>query len=111
MGFYLGSIQYSEWTSTGTEPYELDGRIVVAALREVAKQIGVIRGYSETRSFCFVEPNEVVTFGNELQVSHGDIDSLTSQILSHLSQVVVRDAGNINRGLDAVARLDVVYAQ
>ena len=103
--------QLSGFTRKNAEPYEMDGRIVVAASREVARQIGVIRGYSETRSFCFVEPNEVVKFGNELQVIRGDIDSLTSQILSHLSQVVVRDAGNINRGLDAVARLDVVFAR
>lgn len=103
--------QLSGFTRKNAEPYELDGRMVVAASRDVAKQIGVIRGYSETRSFCFVEPKEVVKIGNELQVIRGEIDSFTSQILSHLSQVVVKEAGNIHRGLDAVARLDVVFAR
>mmetsp|Transcript_16716 Transcript_16716/g.31667 ORF Transcript_16716/g.31667 Transcript_16716/m.31667 type:complete len:1010 (-) Transcript_16716:8-3037(-) len=103
--------QLSGFTRKITEPYEMDGRLVVAASVDVAKKIGVIRGYSETRSFCFVEPKEVASFGTELQMIRRDIDSLTSQILSHLREVVVRDAGIISRGLNAVARLDVFFAR
>jgi len=103
--------QLSGFSRRKPEPYELDGRTVVAASKEVAKKIGIIRGHSTAESFCFVEPTEVVSLGNELQSIRDEITSVGNQILDHLSATIVKSAASINRGLDAVARLDTIFAR
>ena len=93
------------------EPYELDGRMVVAAPKEIAQNIGKIRGYSNNGSFCYVEPTEVIQLGNSLQAIREDISSQTLVISNHLSAIIVRSVASINQGLDAVARLDAIFAR
>ena len=93
------------------EPYELDGRMVVAAPKEIAQKIGKIRGYSNDGSFCYVEPTEVIQLGNSLQAIREDISSQTLVISNHLSAIIARSVASINQGLDAVARLDAIFAR
>ena len=103
--------QLSGFTRNKPEPYEFEGRTVVGASQEVAQRIGVIRGHSKTGSFCYVEPNEIVKFGNELKSIRSEIIVVGNEIANHLSNTIMRAAGSINRGLDSVARLDVVFAR
>ena len=101
--------QLSGFTRKKPEPYELEGRIVVAAPREVAQKIGIIR--SQTDSFCYVEPQEIVKIGNEIQSIRKEIEALSNEITQHLSGTVIRGANSINHGLDVVAKLDSVIAR
>ena len=103
--------QLSGFTRNKPEPYEFEGRTVVAASKEVAQKIGVIRGNSKTGSFCYVEPNEIVKIGNELMSVRSEITVIGNEIADHLSSAIIRAAGSINRGLDSVARLDVIFAR
>jgi dsDNA-specific endonuclease/ATPase MutS2 len=93
------------------EPYELDGRIVVTASREVAQRIGVIRGHASNGSFSYVEPNEVVKLGNALMSIKEEISAQTLIISDHMSATILRSGGGIHQGLDAVARLDTIFAR
>ena len=103
--------QLSGFSRRKPEPYELDGRVVVAASKEVASRIGVIRSHSTTGTFCYVEPMEVVKMGNELKSIREEISKVENEVMEHLSSTIVRSAININRGLDAVARLDTIFAR
>jgi DNA mismatch repair protein MutS2 len=103
--------QLSGFTRNKPEPYEFEGRTIVAASREVGQKIGVIRGHAKNGSFCYVEPNEIVLLGNELLSIRAETNSVVNEIADHLSGSIVRAAGSINRGLDSVARLDVIFAR
>ncbi len=103
--------QLSGFSRKKPEPYELDGRVVVAASKEVANRIGVIRGHSSTGSFCFVEPREVISIGNELKSIREEISSVVNEISEHLSSIIIRSATTIDRGLDIVARIDTIFAR
>ncbi len=93
------------------EPYQLDGRTVVTASRDVGQRIGKIRGYSSNGSFCYVEPNEIITIGNTLVDIREEINAQNLIISDHLSATMIRTGGRINQGLDAVARLDAIFAR
>ncbi len=103
--------QLSGFSRKKPEPYELDGRVVVAASKEVANRIGIIRGHSSTGSFCFVEPREVVSIGNELKGIREEISTVVSEISEHLSSIIIRSATTIDCGLDVVARIDTIFAR
>ncbi len=95
--------------------YELDGRTVVTVSNlEVAKQMGIVRGHSRTNSgssICYVEPTEVVKLGNELVSLREEIHAQQLVIVEHISSLIGRNGVCISYGLDAVARLDGIFAR
>jgi DNA mismatch repair protein MutS2 len=104
--------QLSKIGSQAGGPYELDGRVVVAVRsKEIASKLGVFRGNSSQGSSIFVEPKEIVKLGNELESIRDEITLVENQILNHFSTIVTHAATSINKGLDAVAKVDTIFAR
>lgn len=93
------------------KPCVFDGRMVVTASKDIAKMIGTIRGYSKGSSYCYVEPKQIVELGNELQSVKEEIERFESGIKDHLVSILLKNAIILNTGLDAVARLDCIFAR
>lgn len=93
------------------EPYLLDGRVVFNAPKEIAKSIGTIRGHSKGTSYCFVEPKEIVQLGNEIESVKDEINRIENGIKNHIISTLLKNAVALNKGLNAVARIDCIFAR
>ena len=102
-------------------PYELNGRIVFAVRsREIASQIGIIRDTTTTFTsksssspslVYYVEPKQIIKLGDELLSVRDEMNIVKNQILNHFRSVITRAASSIDKGLDIVARIDVIFAR
>lgn len=98
-------------SSNKPEPYLMDGRVVFTAPKEIAKVIGTIRGHSKGTSYCFVEPKEIVPLGNEIESVKDEINRIENEIKNHLIATLLKNAVALNKGLNAVARIDCIFAR
>lgn len=103
--------QLSGLSRKNPEPYEFDGRLVVAVPKDIASSLGSIRGYSKENGLCFVEPKEIVHLGNELYDLRMEINEIGNEIKRHLTSTILQSSLIINKGLDAVARMDCIFAR
>jgi DNA mismatch repair protein MutS2 len=104
----------SQLTDAGGKlgPYNLNGRIVVPVRsREGASNIGTIRSNSSKRSQLYVEPKEIIHLGDELASIRNEMSIVENQIINHFSTILARSATVINKGLDVVASIDVIFAR
>lgn len=83
--------------------------VITVSKEEFAERIGVIRRKQD--SIFYVEPKEVVKLGNDLLGIQEEIDAQTSFISNHMNAAISRAAGRIDHGLDAVARIDTIFAR
>lgn len=94
-----------------SEAFDLDGRLVVSAPKRLAADMGVIRGYSKNGGMCYVEPKSIVGKGDELSEIREEIAAVETQIMQHQIASIARVAPFIERALDAMARIDVIFAR
>lgn len=94
-----------------SEAFDLDGRLVVSAPKRLAADMGVIRGYSKNGGMCYVEPKSIVGKGDELSEIREEIAAVETQIMQHQIASIARAAPFIERALDAMARIDVIFAR
>jgi len=94
------------------ECVEFEGRKVLLIPKSSASsEIGIIRGLTENGGRYYVEPRDLVNLGDELQQLREELRK-TEAILEHqLVQTVLKAASPIDAGLNAVARLDVVFSK
>ena len=93
-------------------PFDLNGRIVYAVRsKEIALKMGIFRGNSNQGFSAYVEPKEIIKLVDELVGIRGEITVVQNQISNHLSTVITQAARTINKGLDVVARMDVIFAR
>ncbi len=93
-------------------PYDLNGRIVVPVhSREEAFHIGTIRSNSSKGSQIYVEPKEIIHLGDELASIRNELCIVEGQIINHFYTVLSRSATVIDKGLDVVASIDVIFAR
>lgn len=92
------------------ETFLWEGRIVVAVQsKEDANKIGIIRGNSQ--NMYFVEPKEIIPFGNDITGIQNELNMMSNQILNHFNTILRRTAKKVNDNLDLVARIDVILAR
>ena len=94
-----------------SEAFDLDGRLVVSAPKRLAADMGVIRGYSKNGGMCYVEPKSIVGKGDELSEIREEIAAVETQIMQHQIASIARVSPFIERALDAMARIDVIFAR
>lgn len=93
-------------------PYDLNGRIVVPVRsREVASYVGTIRSNSSKGSQIYVEPKEIIHLGDDLFSIRNELSIVENQIINHFSTILSRSATVIDKGLDVVASIDVIFAR
>jgi len=93
------------------EKSQLDGRFVVSIPRNIASDVGVIRGVSERGDTCYVEPSELIERGNALSEIREEMKSLENEITQNLIRLIIRGAPFIQSGMDALARVDTIFAK
>ena len=94
-----------------SEAFDLDGRLVVSAPKRLAADMGVIRGYSQNGGMCYVEPMSIVDKGDALSEIREEIGAVEAQIIQHQIAAIARAAPFIERALDSMARIDVIFAR
>jgi len=94
-----------------SEAFDLNGRLVVSLPKRLAGDMGVIRGYSKKGGMCYVEPKSIIGKGDELSEIREEIAALETQIQQHQIAAIARAAPFIDRALDAMGRIDVIFAR
>ena len=103
-------ISYQSKVDGNPGPFILNGRVVLAVnSKDFASKIGIIR--SNVGSLVYVEPNEIINLGDELFSIREEIASVKNQVCNHLSSVISRSAVTIQKGLDEIALIDVLFAR
>ena len=98
-------------TRKRSEAFDLNGRLVVSAPKRIAADMGVIRGYSKKGGICYVEPKSIVGKGDALSEIKEEIATVEKQIQLHQIAAIGRAAPFIERALDVMARIDVIFAR
>ena len=83
----------------------------MSAPKRLAADMGVIRGYSKNGGMCYVEPKSIVGKGDELSEIREEIAAVETQIMQHQIASIARVSPFIERALDAMARIDVIFAR
>ena len=72
---------------------------------------GIVHDYSRTQATCYFEPIEVVKDNNKLaELSHIEKEE-EQKVLGSLTAAVRENAGDLDRALKTLARLDGFYAR
>jgi DNA mismatch repair protein MutS2 len=88
------------------------GRYVVPVRQEFRSQVpGLIHDQSGSGSTLFVEPMAVVEINNQLREWEAREREEIERILRELTALLARDAERILAALDAMARLDFIFAK
>lgn len=97
-------------TKGSPEYLDYDGRKVLLIPKSAATpDLGLVRGSEAGR--CYVEPRSVIEYGDELADVRRALTSCQSQIEQDLIQTIVRAQQVMDVSLQAVARLDVIFAR
>ncbi len=88
-----------------------NNRFVIPLRQDFGTHIkGITHDYSGSRHSVYVEPFEVVEDNNSLIELKSGIREEEERVLRHLTTQVIRESGNIKRGISIFARLDVLQA-
>ncbi|HKM18393.1 MAG TPA: endonuclease MutS2 [Limnochordia bacterium] len=88
-----------------------NGRYVVPVRQEHRSVFGgIVHDQSASGATVFVEPQAVVDLNNELRIALQDEQREIERILSELSSMAAPYAEQLRQTLDALARLDLVFA-
>ena len=74
-------------------------------------EFGIVRGTTENGGRCYVEPSQLVSLGDELQVLKEELQRTESIITHQLIQTIINVASVVDAGIHTVARLDVVFSK
>ncbi|MCR4428627.1 MAG: endonuclease MutS2 [Caldiserica bacterium] len=89
-----------------------DDRFVVPVKAEFKSQFpGVVHDRSSSGQTVFLEPIDTVNINNELREAQMKIRDEEDRILTDLSRKVGEQAGELQRSLQALARLDFIFAK
>ena len=87
------------------------GRYVVPVRRELRGRVkGIVHDRSNSGSTLFVEPTELVEFGNELELLRLDEENEVRRILAELTTRLREHGDAIRDSYEALCRYDVAYA-
>lgn len=73
--------------------------------------LGVIRGTTDNGRQCYVEPRSTVKAGDELAAIHNELSVMEEEIERGLMDTIQQASTAIDRGIHAMARLDVIFAK
>ncbi len=87
-------------------------RFVLAVKREYRDRVrGVLHGYSQTGATLYVEPQETVLAGNELQAAIDGVRREENRILLELTRRVLHERRSIEAAQELLAWADVTFAK
>ena len=88
------------------------GRLVLPVKSERRRDLrGLVHDTSDSGATLFVEPLSTVDLGNDLQEAQATERREVERILRHLSEIAAALAPDIERGIEAGAQLDLIFAR
>lgn len=102
------------WAGALQDDYTtIRGDRYVVPLKAQAKSLdlGIVHDTSGSGQTVFVEPKEVIALNNRLVLADAELRNEERRILAHLSDVVGRQAGEMEEGLGAAGALDFAVAR
>ncbi len=88
-----------------------NGRYVVPVVSNFRGEVpGIVHNASQTGQTLFIEPQALVSLGNDLAIAQSVVAEEERRILQELSDQLGRESGRVLEGLEAVAELDEAEA-
>jgi DNA mismatch repair protein MutS2 len=87
-----------------------DRYVVPVKSQEQAQVPGIVHNASQSGQTLFVEPDELISQGNELAIAQSVVLEEERRVLLELSGAVGREAGALAKGIEACAKLDELEA-
>lgn len=78
---------------------------------QATADLGRIRGTTDNGRRCYVEPRSVVTTGDELAAVRNELVTMEEEIERDLMNTIQQASIAIDRGIHAMARLDIIFAK